>query len=66
MPSESDMASVVSDDALSSPPSQKTLVGSKVRSIEKILSASLNATEKEAVFQVDAASNMEDLELFAR
>ena len=66
MPSDSDMASVISDEALSSPPSHKGLSSKAHWSIENILSASLSATEKNAVFHVDAASNLEDLELFAR
>lgn len=66
MPSDSDMASVISDEALSSPPSHKSLSTKAHWSIENILSASLSPAEREAVFQVDAASSLEDLELFAR
>ena len=66
MPSDSDMASILSDEALSSPPSHKSGGSKSHWSIERILSASLSATESEAVLQVDAASKLEDLELFAR
>ena len=70
MPSDSDMAdlaSVISDEAsLSSPPSHKGLGGKAHWSIENALSASLSVSEREAVLQVDAATNPEDLDLFAR
>ena len=66
MPSDSDMASVISDEALSSPPSHKSIGSKAPWSIENILSTSLNNTEREAVLQVDAAANSEDFELFVR
>ena len=66
MPSDSDMASILSDEALSSPPSHKSGSSKSNWSIERILSASLSTAEREAVLQVDAASKLEDLELFAR
>lgn len=64
MPSDSDMASVVSDEALSSPPSHKS-IGSKA-TWSNIHLASLSNVEREAVLQVDAAANSEDMDLFAR
>ena len=66
MPSDSDMASLMSDDALSSPPSHKSLGSKSHWSFENVLSASLTEQEKEAVLQVDAASKHEDLVLFAK
>jgi hypothetical protein len=66
MPSDSDMASVISDEALSSPPSHKSISSKAPWSLENILLASLSNAEREAVLQVDAASNSEDLELFTR
>jgi len=66
MPSDSDMASILSDEALSSPPSHKSGSSKSHWSIERILSASLSTAEREAVLQVDAATKLEDLELFAR
>lgn len=66
MPSDSDMASVMSDEALSSPPSHKSIGGKAPWSIENVLSSNLNSTEKEMVLQADAAANAEDLDLFAR
>lgn len=66
MPSDSDMASVISDEALSSPPSHKSNGSKAPWSIENILSTSLNNAEREMVLQVDAAANSEDLDLFFR
>lgn len=66
MPSDSDMASVISDDALSSPPSHKSIGSKTPWSVESILSASLSNGEREALLQVDAAANSEDLDLFTR
>lgn len=65
MPSDSDMASILSDDVTSSPPSHKSIGGRSHWSVEGILSASLSPAEKEAVLQVEAASQHEDLKLFA-
>ncbi|KAI9564992.1 hypothetical protein GHT06_008734 [Daphnia sinensis] len=64
MPSDSDMASVVSDEALSSPPSHKSINSKAPWS--NIHLASLSNAEREAVLQVDAAANSEDMDLFAR
>lgn len=66
MPSDSDMASVISDEALSSPPSHKGLNNKIHWSIDNLLSLSLSECECEAILQVDAATNPEDLDLFAR
>lgn len=66
MPSDSDMASVISDEALSSPPSHKSIGGKTAWSIENVLSTTLNNAEREMVLQTDAAANSEDLDLFAR
>ena len=67
MPSDSDMASVISDEAsLSSPPLNKVIGGKARWSIDNILSTSLTVSEREAVLQVDASANPEDLDLFAR
>ena len=66
MPSDSDMASILSDDVLSSPPSHKRAGSKSHWSIESILSASLTPSERDAVLQVEAASKHEDLVLFAK
>ena len=60
------MASILSEEALSSPLSHKSGGSKSYWSIESILSASLSPAEREAVLQVDAAAKLEDLELFAR
>lgn len=66
MPSDSDMASIISDEALSSPPSHKSIGNKAPWSIENIHASSLSNAEKDSVLQVDAATNSDDLELFAR
>ena len=67
MPSDSDMASVISDEAsLSSPPLNKGLGGKTHWSINNILSTSLSVNEREAALKVDASAIPEDLDLFAR